>query len=238
MTTKFSFEVPVQNLDDFHEFQDYIFALSFLLRGPTEKTYFNYLDKCKREGKTIILDNSFNELDQPDDEWEMLRLYNWIKPDYLVAPDSNYWLSDTVFNNYFRMLRKGLGLIGKLILVIRSNYELNRARALGIRPLAVPFEYRPHFSPRTSLQKLHFLGFLNPLEITTRKPLTCDTTMPVKLALLGWSFEEWVLKGFPHLLSTRFPGLLTTKLTDFQMKLAIKNTLAIKETSRWSVRKS
>ena len=188
--TRFSFEVPIKHLNDFHEDQDYIFSLSFLF---SDQDYCRYITKNE---KFHILDNSYNELGEPQSLDSLLTLYKHYKTDLLVCPDSDQWDSKRTVMSF----AEAASIIGtnQVIGIGRSQTEIQALTKLGCSYLAIPFEHRlclpiPMFSP------IHFLGLNNIMELLAYEPETVDTSMPIKLALKNLTINQWVMLGCPHI---------------------------------------
>lgn len=220
--TQFSFEVPLRHLDDFTDLQDYFFALSFLCEDPR---YVDYL-KRERVHRIITLDNSFNELGKAQTAQEMRKYADLIKADYVVSPDSDSWTPIDMMNTYKAM--KGVGFsTDVIILPIRSIEEYSAARIGGVKSMAIPYEFRPLFPEEFPWNRMHFLGMRDPLEVKMCRPLSCDTSMPIKIALRGQTIREWILKCCPH--EDSRPNFFQTEMTIAQVELARRNIKELKE---------
>jgi hypothetical protein len=223
MMTKFSFEVPIKHLCDFHEDQDYIFSLSFLFQEPD---YCKYIELNQ---KLHILDNSYNELGEPQSLESMLRIYKNYPTNLLVCPDSDQWDSKRTFMSF----AEAVSIIGtdQVIGIGRSQTEIRGLTRLGCRYLAIPFEHRlclpiPTFSP------IHFLGLNNLMELLAYEPETVDTSMPIKLALIRKTIDQWVLGGCPHINTKdliKSCDFFHMKMKVAEVKLAKTNIQRLKE---------
>jgi len=223
--TKFSFEVPLRHLDDFADMQDYLFVLSFLVR---DKIYKEYIRR-EHSRHLITLDNSFNELKVAQAPEEMWALAKELNADYVISPDSDNWKPEDMMNAYRKM--KVVGFIKEqIILPVRSTQEFTFAAQQGIRQFAIPYEYRPFFPESFPWTKVHFLGLRDPLEIKMCRPLSCDTSMPVKLAIRGVSLRTWILACCPH--EDTVPRFFDVDMTIKQVQLARDNIKELKELCR------
>ena len=220
--TKFAYEVPLAHLEDFDEYQDLIFALSFLCK---DTRYFNWLRYWKEKGKTIILDNSFNELGQPDSPKEMIRIFYEIKADMVVSPDSDGWSLDELKNSYKEMI--SLIPKEKVLVVVKSKEERSMFLEEGIFYYCTTYEQRPRLPHNIMTLCYHFLGLLNPFEIRRYSPISCDTSMPLKLALQGKTMQDWVRESCPHTKTT--PDFFNLVLTKEELELSLKNCLWLKQ---------
>lgn len=223
--TRFAFEVPLKHLNDFDEDQDYLFSLSFLFEKSEEYEIYHL-----QSGKIHILDNSFNELGAPTPVVEMVRLFNHFNPEYIISPDGDHMTPDELIGTY--------GIIASLvgpkttIPVARTLEEIRRFQALQAAYIAIPYEHRlAIYLPEG--QNYHFLGLNNLNEILAYKPHTCDTSMPLKLALNGWTISDWVMKGCPHIHTKDIIGgpkdFFQMKMTAKQIDLSKRNINFLKE---------
>uniref|UniRef100_A0A6M3KFZ2 Uncharacterized protein n=1 Tax=viral metagenome TaxID=1070528 RepID=A0A6M3KFZ2_9ZZZZ len=219
--TMFSFEVPLRHLQEFHDLQDYLFALSFLTK---EEEYREYLQN--RGDKMLVLDNSFNELQVAQSAQEMRQASLGLSPMYVISPDSDSWGTEEMIQSYNQMLEIGFTQ-DEIILPIRSSKEYLTAFQSRVRHMAIPYEYRPLFPEAFPWSSMHFLGLRDPLEIRMCRPLSCDTSMPVKVALKGWTLREWILKCCPH--ENTAPEFFSIEMTQEQIMLARANILELKE---------
>lgn len=221
MGTKFSFEVPLAHLEEFDEYQQYAFALSFLCR---DEGYFNYLVDCKKRGKWLILDNSYNELKKADEPKELAYLYRELGADLVICPDDDNWTVRELEEAYKEMT--SLVPREKVLLVVKSEEEYDWYLGQGGSKFCTTYEQRPWLRKNILHLSYHFLGLLNPWEISRFSPASCDTGMPIKLALEGKTMKEWVLEGCPH--PRTHPEYFNLVLTQEQIHLA-------KENIKWTV---
>jgi len=218
--TLFSFEVPLKHLEDFDEDQDFYFALSFLCRESDE--YLYYLEDRVREGCHVVLDNSYNELNEPDVPEELVRIFNELGADAVVSPDSDKWSFDGLNESYQEML--SLMPSGKVWVVVRNEEEFHHFRYAA--RCCSTFYHRPQLPLLNKCT--HYLGLASLREIQEYEPISCDTSMPIKLALKGRSIEQWVLEGCPHYHTREWPSFFKMHLTDKQIKLAKENICKLK----------
>jgi hypothetical protein len=210
--TRFSFEVPLEHLDDFTEDQDYLFTLSFLYEREVYRKYVRRFHKQKPEAM-IILDNSYNELGEATEVEVLERIYRSFEEEItcVVSPDSHNF-SFTEMLTYYTKLCGRIGA-DRVIPVARSQQEVIYYQEFTPPTylISVPYEFRTGMGPRY-LKGTHFLGLNNLNEVLANKPRTCDTGMPIKLALEGQSIQDWIRRGCPHL-QTRpeFFDLMLTK---------------------------
>lgn len=210
--TLFSYETPMANLADFEEYQDFHFALSFLCDRPV---YRHYLKQTK---KNLIIDNSFNELKQPESPKKLASLYKELHADGVVSPDCDGWSLLQVQEAYLDLLN----LVSKkdILVVVKTREEFEWALQNEIT-FCTSYEQRPFLDPQIVKLSNHFLGLVSPQEVVKNRPYSCDTSMPIKLALQGITIPEWMIRGCPHLNTN--PQFFDLVLDKRQVKLAKEN---------------
>lgn len=223
--TRFSYEVPLAHLKDFDEYQDLYFALSFLCDDPY---YMNFI-KDNRRGRKVILDNSFNELGTPDTPSKMARIFNELEADMVVSPDSDEWSLEQLKDAYKELI--SLVPKEKVLMVIRSKEEYEWLKSNISSHYCVTFYHRPQLQDSIKHLAYHFLGLLNPWEIRKYSPISCDTSMPIKLALQGRTIDGWMADGCPHIHTKDVENFFTLTLTEEQLKLAKENCQWIKHST-------
>jgi hypothetical protein len=193
--TQFSFEVPIRHLKDFDGVQDFYFALSFLVAN--EPYYRKFMQDKVLEGKKVILDNSFNELMKPDDPGMMIQLAESINATMVISPDDRHWTPQQL-REAFEVMAKHLGY-DKVIAVICNKNEYKELKHAGAINWAIPYRHRQQLPPAGRYSdNWHFLGLNNPAEILCYRPLSVDTSMPMKLAMIGKTVDDWIYEGCPH----------------------------------------
>lgn len=230
--TKFSFEVPLDHLNDFDDLQDFTFALSVL---DSDVRYQRYLfDKMIGGLSPIWMDNSYNETQQADDPERLALLYMKYKCTRVISPDSPKWSAKQIAEAF----QKTANLIDleDIIVVVSSIEMVDELHKLPIRPVhhAVSYWTRGQWS-NYSLQQLkpHFLGLLSVDELIRCKPPSCDTSMPIKLAIQRITLREWQDQGCPHI-HTKDLGLhgsdfFNYKMSKQEIDLARENICKLKE---------
>lgn len=229
----FSFEVPIKHLDDFSDLQDYIFALSFLFK---DKDYEDYISRQKEDGKIIVLDNSYNELKVPTKVVELVNLFNEINADYVIAPDCDTWTIDNytlIWNEITLYLP-----FEKIFMVARCPRHFSFFEELGVKNIAIPYEFRPaytgippagekyHFPEDIALRGAHFLGLNTAWEPLYSQAKSCDTSMPIKVALKGMTIEDWIYSGCKHI-DTEI-DFFARKMKPIEVHLARENITFLK----------
>ena len=239
MTTKWAFEVPVQNLKDFDEDQDFIFALSFLFdkREPLGWDYTRYIQEVSHTSlKTLWIDNSYNELGVADESRTMRDLYVNHKPQILICPDDPEW--DSVKIGYeFQKLKSHIIPVSDLMVVIQDWEMFIQLSKGGAEHFAVPYDTRQANFTTSQLEgipNLHFLGFNDPEEIRQVQPASCDTGMPIKLALEDKTLAKWMTEGCPHIHNRGYLEYFQMVMTDQQIKIAKENITNLKEVCKWN----
>lgn len=224
--TRFSFEVPLAHLNDFSTEQDYIFSLSKLYKIPV---YQEWIERMHNEGKVIILDNSFNEDGYPTSAAELAEIYHTGIVDTVIAPDHLDWEIRQTLESANALHEHGVPK-DAIIIVVKDDDWTGYYRSCGYSHFAVSF-YRRFCSIEKLLtfKKHHFLGLVSMKEIELAKPPTCDTSIPIKLALMHKSIGEWEREGHPHIFTT--DDFLNAKMTDEEIRLAKANILTLKRAS-------
>jgi len=217
MGTKFSFEVPLNHLEDFEPFQDFYFALSFLCKKSTE--YLNYFLGKKVEGKKIFLDNSFNELRRPESSKELANLSRILNADMVISPDCDGWSLKELGKAYDEL--SSMICPEKILVVVKSMEEERMFRERGVLHFCTTYEQRPGLDKILLYKSFHFLGLRDFQEIEKYQPYTCDTGVPVKLALEGKDMYDWAVEGHPHAITT--PDFFDLTLTKKELNLARRN---------------
>ena len=223
--TKFSFEVPIKHLDDFDEDQDFIFSLSILYQN---EEYVKYINKVNQEGmKTVWLDNSYNETMKADSVTDLVKLTRLHQARRVIAPDDPKWdtkqikESFTEMNDYFGVHR---------IIVVVSSYEMFiDLQEAGAMNFAVSYWTRDQWSLEAlkNIPRLHFLGLLDVPELINIQPASCDTSMPIKLALTGRTMRDWQKTNYEHIhtkdLGPEGKSFFEAEMTSKEIDLAKEN---------------
>ena len=223
--TKFSYEVPLAHLEDFDPYQDLYFALSFLCDDP----YYVRFVKERSKDRLIILDNSFNELGVPDTPSKMARLFDELNADMVVSPDCDGWSLEQLKASYKEMI--SLVPKEKVLVVVKSREERDMFLEEGVFYYCTTYEQRARLPLNLLTLCYHFLGLLSPWEIKRHNPISCDTSMPLKLALQERTIPGWIQDGCPHIKTTL--AFFDLMLTKEQLALAkrncewVKNNLAM-----------
>jgi hypothetical protein len=221
--TKWSFEVPIQHLYDFHSDQDFIFALQHLCK---DKDYLHYL---KDQDLPIIMDNSSNELGHPCSNPDLIDIAEEVDAQAIIAPDQDDWDEQYTYEAYLSL--KSYCSKQDIIYVVRNVKELRYAENEGLR-ITIPYEFRFDTPLYLLKQCDHFLGLNNPIEVRIFKPETVDTGMPIKLALRGINIDLWLRQGCPHIHTTPEYGshnFFGAVMTHKEILLAKENIKRLKE---------
>jgi hypothetical protein len=227
----FSFEVPLYHLEDFEDLQDFHFILVQLLQN---RDYRSFYQAERNKGlKTLWLDNGFNEVGQPLGVEALAHWAEEMRMDKVICPDHPNWTRKEFWEAYDRM---SIYLPGdKLIMVTSSRKEwhyFHQVRDVGY--FAVPYRARVGWEGAQEwLLDTHFLGLNSILELLKWYPNSCDTSMPIKLALQDKTLSDWDCEGYPHI-HTKDLGLeggdyFQTRMTPKQIKLARANITTLKE---------
>lgn len=230
--TLFSFEVPLAHLKDFDQYQDFTFALCYLMYASQD--YTDYVDdRCYRKD-IVHIDNSFNETNVPIAPQEMARIYNKYKPTTVLSPDADWWTSDDILTAFDDLASKipHRHIMG----IYRNDAEYYSLQARSCNHLATSYWWR---NKTVLTPNVHFLGLGNLNDVVSVKPVTLDTSQPIKMALRGESLAEWAAAGGVYTRhytreawgparSMRAWEYFTTVLTDKQLALAVQNVVDLK----------
>jgi hypothetical protein len=231
MPTKWSFEVPVAHLSDFEDLQDFHFTLSMLYSMPEYREYHTRPSK-----KELWLDNSFNEKMEADGAQELSKLAQDVGAKYVICPDDPKWQLEHIKREYTRM---ALNLsLEKLVVVVSSEEMREEMERLNAERFAISYWVRMnHLNYQPWYEGCHYLGLLNPTEVLRGEPPSCDTSMPIKLAMIGWDLDDWEQSGYRHI-HTKDLGLhggsfFDAVLSWHQVQLARSNIQQLKEDTSW-----
>lgn len=190
--TLFSFEVPLAHQQEFEEFQDYTFALNFLMYASTD--YLEYVRaKCKESGAYVIIDNSFNETNIPIAVQEMARIYEEFNPSLVIAPDADWWSTQYLVGAWSELAsyvgpQRAMG-------IFRTTPEKQLLDRRGCSHYATSYWFRQNTTPDALTPDTHFLGLGDLADVRKYLPRTLDTSIPIKMALRGESLLGWAAEG-------------------------------------------
>lgn len=227
--TLFSFEVPTPHLKDFAPHQDFNFALSMLYK---DEAYFSHF-KAERdkEDKELWLDNSFNELQTADSCEQLGNIAYWLNPNYTICPDAPEWTTMEIEDSFYKMC--GFLPPEQLMVVVSNEFMYHQLHNnTQARKFAISYWVRKEFAFLDNLKwarDLHFLGCLSPDELIYLKPPSCDTSMPIKLALEGRTIKQWRKEGCPHIHTKDNLNFFELNLTALQLELALENVVTLKK---------
>jgi hypothetical protein len=220
MMTRFSFEVPLAHLNDFKEQQDFLFALSFLFENP------HYVEFYVSWPGEKWIDNSFNELRRPDAVKELAKLVHSVGADKVIAPDSLDWGVGQTLQKAQALADEGIPK-DKIVVVVQDPDWIGYLHSHGFSHFAFPYAKRYcSDSKLRQLKGIHFLGLVNLRELTLCQPPSCDTSIPIKLALRGQTLQDWKRQGCPHIHTS--PDFFNIKMSPEQITLAKQNITALK----------
>lgn len=226
--TKFSFEVPIRHMEEFDDLQDYYFTLSYLYR---QVQYYKSIIAIRDKGeKTIWLDNSYNELLEAEQLSTLVEIATTIRPAKIISPDSPKW-DKIQIAEAFKEARKHFKR-SQLIAVVKDLDMLEYMRINEAQHFAVSYWNRPLVDQK-KMMPCHFLGLFNPMEIKEFQPPTCDTSMPIKLALQSKTIYDWRDEGYPHIFTHELgiagDDYFNAKMTKKQIWQARQNIKELKE---------
>lgn len=229
--TKFSFEVPIKHLQDFEDLQDFHFTLSMLYDNPIYRSF--YEEQRAKGEKTIWLDNSYNEKLSADSLSTLMGIANSLDVDKIIAPDSPEWSKEQIGDAF---LEAATHISPKKLICVVKDVEMKEYMLkLGATHFATSYWVRPNLSLITQMKLMpsHFLGLISIPEIRDFHPPTCDTSMPIKLAMKGMMLRDWAAKDYPHIytheLGNQGEDYFNAKLTTEQLAQARLNIIRLKE---------
>lgn len=224
--TRFSFEVPIAHLETFEDLQDFHFALSMLF---AEERYKNFYSNLPRN-KEVWLDNSFNEQERADESSTLVRLARDYHIDKVVCPDALDWDEKRICSSYQYM---NVHLPSeRLVTVVNSSEMLQYVKDnTSCRQFACAYRMRRKhlYADLEWTRECHFLGLNGPNELIYLQPPSCDTGMPIKLAIMHKSYFDWVREGFTHADTTWMPGYFNYVMSDREIQIARDNIKRLKE---------
>jgi hypothetical protein len=180
----------------------------------------------------LWLDNSYNERMISDSPEKLVVLAERLNADKIIAPDSPAWSTAQITQSYLetsQLSRK------QTIVVVSSLSMLNDLKRMGAKDFALSYWVRPLLTEEEldEMKECHFLGCLSIDELKRFKPPSCDTSMPIKLAIQGKDINQWIKEGCPHIhtkdLGFEGRGFFYFDLTLEQVKLARENIISLKE---------
>lgn len=238
--TKFSFEVPYQHLNDFHDLQDFYFILSCQEGNQIFRAHMN--DVMVAGLHSIWVDNSFNETQLATHHHEVLHVFNELRAQKIIPPDALGWTSEQIIEQVREIERHDIPL-WKMSIVTSSPRIMFAvyAELIAARNIAIPYATRDTWGEEDMHwafchYNVHYLGLNNLKEIIAYQPDSCDTGMPIKLALQDKTLDDWVADGCPHIynkdLGEAGRDYFNSRLTPEQLDLARRNICQLKELTK------
>jgi hypothetical protein len=180
------------------------------------------------------LDNSYNEKMKAESIKQLRSIADQTGVDKIICPDDPSWSTAEILLKYYEM--NIFYPPENLIVVVNSEEMYKVALKNGVKNCAVSYWTRPnpiYLSEHAWLHNLHFLGLLTIDELVLCEPPSCDTSMPIKLAIKGQTMEDWLAEGCPHI-NTKDLGLygsdfFRSNLDPGTIKLARENILYLKD---------
>lgn len=224
--TKFSFEVPIPHLDDFNEDQDFLFTLSFLY---DDERYNHYFIKKFEEGAEIWLDNSYNEKLEADGYTDLIQIGRRVAPRFIICPDDPKWTEEQIAYSFNVMRRQ---FSEERLMVVVNSFEMYQFMVnAGAKVFSTSYWNRP-FPDLKFIPRHHFLGLRSVQELIDHEPPTCDTGMPIKLAIMNTTIDTWIRQGCPHIYSHEMgmqgSDYFNYKMTVKEINLAKLNIIALR----------
>lgn len=225
--TKFSFEVPIAHLEEFEDLQDFHFSLSMLYENPV---YEQFMHKQIDKGlKTVWLDNSYNEQLKATKHEDLARIMSVHDCSKVIAPDSPKWSTEQIFDSWDEMSQ--LVARWKVMIVVSNKEMFEKAKAMGIQPISISYWTRINMTWEELrwTKNCHFLGMLSVQELFDLRPPSCDTSMPIKMALKGLTIDEWEATGHPHYYTHEMPEFFDYIMSRKEIALARQNIIRLRE---------
>lgn len=226
--TRFCFTPPLQHIHDFAPYQDFTFALSFLLENERYRAWLDGL-----ETNYVILDNSFNETQIPVTVEEVVELFRTTYCDVVVQPDADNWTSQQMIEAYVAVADQ----IGPehVMGIFRNQLERDWLYQAGAHFTALSYWWRDNWAAGSNFRGVHFLGLGDRRSLVLGAD-TLDTTIPIKMAIRGERIEDWdghkprqpenELRSADRL--QRAWNYFNTVMTDEQLELAVHNIQIVK----------
>lgn len=233
----FSFEVPLKHLDDFEPYQDFHFAIS---THCIDRNYIDFYKSHTELGlKTVWLDNGFNETKQADDPHDLIYYMREMGAIKVFSPDDIEWEYSKIEQAYETMTRH-LGHKSVIPVLRNMDFYERFSKTHPTTVVAVPFRRRPDgVSPEwnngqlidlCSAEWVHYLGLNNIEELEKTRPNSCDTSIPIKLAMIKKSTLSWAKANCPRIHRADLPkDFFNCTLTTKEIDDAIKNIQQLKK---------
>lgn len=226
--TKFSFEVPTAHLEYFDDLQDFYFTLAHLY---DDERYLNFFQE-RQNTKELWLDNSYNELLKATDIQSMRTIAELVRPNRVISPDAPAWSKEVIAFEFHEAQKY---FTREQLIVVVSSLDMRLyLQQLRAEHYAISYWVRPKIEEQ--LQQMlpaHFLGLLSPREIREFRPPSCDTSMPIKLALQDKNLSDWIAEGclhiYTHQLGIAGNDFFSARMTKRQLVLARNNIVDLKE---------
>jgi hypothetical protein len=240
---RFSFEVPIPHLYDFLPYQDFIFTLQHLYAIPE---YLEFLQAIQSD-QDIWIDNSYNEKMEATSIKQLISAYDMLDPNSVkkvIAPDNPKWDVTRI-----QMEAEDLGhQIGMdKVLLVANSHEMMETLSQNLEiddPSRFAIAYRQRMLLSISELKYfhgtHFLGLVDLNELIRIQPASCDTSMPIKLAIRGRTIKDWMLLGCPHIhtkdLGEAGLSFFNHKMSIEELELAYDNIIYLRNYIRGKVK--
>jgi hypothetical protein len=184
------------------------------------------------------LDNSYNEQMRADEVKELAQLAVDSNASKVVCPDNPNWPTTEIERQFSLMVDYGFEA-EELIVVVKNEPMYKDLLRSGVRNFACSYWTRPRTFKAEHMwmyRDVHFLGLLSIDELYDMEPKTCDTSMPIKLAMKGLTMKDWIAQGCPHIntkdLGTHGADFFTARLPNETIELARSNIVWLKEAVR------
>ena len=228
----FSFEVPINHLEEFDEYQDFYFTLAQMFKDKRYKEFY------MTSRKPVWLDNGANEQGYPCSVMELAVLLHEGDFTHFLLPDfPDLWsnpATKALASELMRMYRREYSSIwlynATPVPVCYDETDIVESVGLGYRTIALPYDV-----DRSRLLEfvkgkdvyVHLLGYRQAGELEHPNVVSIDTSFPIKLAMGGIPWNPSMARDPKGLKTTN--NYFYQTLTPEQVKLAIKNIQAMKD---------
>jgi hypothetical protein len=220
---KLSLEIPLLHWDTFYPLCDFDYCLLHLLRE--NKQYRDFYKYEAMLGRPLWLDNGFNETKTASDIDEILWGIDTLNPSHVFCMEAKDSLENLKFIIRTKDELQKRGIKKKLICVWRGGMAEMEVMKNLVDLVALSYDdNRSYILKKVNPAKHHFLGFRNLDELRIHKPMSLDTSVPIRCAMLGINLKDRMRrpKVLPH-----FSPM--ARLSKEQLNLALENITLIKE---------
>lgn len=186
---KLALEIPIRHWYDFIDYEDFHYTLVHLVNTHQE---YRHRYQSLKDDKDLWLDNSFNELRETVSIGEILKGIEAIGPTHVVVmeafdPKRNLVLAELTKTE---LVKRGLGSLKTVACWRGTQWEMKTLKQI-VDIVALPYDSNRNYGLSISNAKdHHFFGFRNFDEVRKWKPLSLDTSAPIRAAAMGIDLRE------------------------------------------------